>query len=528
MFDLIIQHAQIIDGSGKAAYSGDVALTGGFIAAIDTHIPVADTPCLDGRGLVLAPGFMDMHCHTDTYHLTDPAADIKIRQGVCLDLVGNCGSSVVPTDPQTAAQLSDQREFLKICPQARTVADYAAAVDAARPAMRVMTHVGHAALRVQAMGHAARPPQPDELQQMRRALTTGLEQGAAGLSTGLYYPPSGFAQYDELVALAQIVARLGRFHASHIRNEAIGLIDSLNEVIRIGHATGVATHISHLKVAGRSNWEQIEQALAVIEEARRQGLDITCDVYPYDRSSTTLTVLIPPWAQEGGIAAMTRRLSDPQQRARIIGQMRDGLPGWENSYNNAGFEGILLSSVKTAANRHLVGQTIAAGAAAAGRDPFEWACDLIMAEAGEVDIIIASMRESNVARLISLPFAMIGSDGSPNDGTPHPRLYGTFARVIRRFVRELKCMTMETAIAKMTSLPARRLGLQKHGRIQTGCRADLVLFDAEGFADTATYEAPRSFPVGLQAVIIDGRIVWADDRRTSARPGGFVCAPTLS
>ena len=244
--------------------------------------------------------------------------------------------------------------------------------------MQVMTHAGHAALRVQAMGHAARPPSPDELDGMKRALTLALEQGAAGMSTGLYYPPSGFAGDEELVALARVVAEFDRFHAAHIRNEA------------------------------------------------------------------------------------------------------------------------------------------------AGRDPFDWVCDLIVSEEGEVNIIIASMDESIVARFIALPFAMIGSDGSPHDGTPHPRLYGAFPRVIRRFVRELKTMTLERAVAKMTDLPARRLGLKNYGRIERNYRADLVLFDPERFADTASYEAPRSFPVGLQTVIIDGRPVLADNRLTPARPGGFI------
>jgi N-acyl-D-amino-acid deacylase len=528
MYDLIIQQARIIDGSGRLGYVGDVAVKDGLIQACDTHIPAEAAQLINGRGLVLAPGFIDMHAHTDTFHLTDPAAEIRIRQGVCLDVVGNCAMSMVPTDPQTASQLSDQREFSRAYPQARTVADYAAALDQAKPAMRVMTHAGHTALRVQAMGHAGRAPYPDELDRMRRALTLALEQGAAGMSTGLYYPPSGFARDEELIALARVIARFDRFHATHIRNEAVGLLDSVREVIRIGKAAGAATHISHLKAAGRSNWDQAEAAVAMIEDARSQGLDITCDVYPYDRSSTTLVVLMPPWAQEGGIPGLTARLNHPEQRRRIIGQMQDGLPGWENSYHNAGFEGITLSSVKTPANLRLVGQTIAKAAEADGADPFEWVCDLIVSEAGEVNIIIASMHESNVARFISLPYAMIGSDGSPNDGTPHPRLYGAFPRVIRRFVRELKSLTLETAIAKMTGLPARRLGLKNYGRIERSSRADLVLFDSEEFADTASYEAPRSFPVGLQAVIIDGRIVLADNRRTPARPGGFVRAGTWS
>jgi dihydroorotase/N-acyl-D-amino-acid deacylase len=527
MYDILIKNALVVDGSGRPGQIQDVALKESRILAVDRDLPLERAArVLEGRGLALAPGFIDMHCHTDTYHIAEPAGEIKVRQGVCLDVVGNCGVSAAPAPLGRNAEDDDpsRREFRRHCPGVQTLADYAAALDRARPAARVMSHVGHCAIRIKVMGHSAQAPDRDQLAAMVAETEAALEQGAAGLSTGLYYPPSGFARDEELIALAGAVARRGRFHASHIRNEAAGLLDSLREVIRVGRAAGAATHISHLKAAGRDNRHQVEAAVELIETAIVQGLDLTCDLYPYDRSATTLLALIPPWAQEGGIEALTARLQDPRQRERILGQMADGLPGWENSYHNAGFEGISISSLESPARAALVGQTVAQAAQGAGRDPFELVCDLIAEEKGAVNIIIASMNEADVARFLSLPFVMIGSDGNPNGGMPHPRVYGAFPRVIRRFVRELGVISLETAVYKMSGLPARRLGLAEQGQIRPGYIADLVLFDPQTLSDTATYTAPRSYPEGVSAVIINGELVLDGGRRTAARPGGFVRA----
>jgi len=525
MFDILIKHALVLDGSGRAGQNLDVALAGGRIAAVDRNIPTEQAgSMLEGRGLVLAPGFIDMHCHTDTYHIARPDGEIKVRQGVCLDVVGNCGESVAPARNDQRFQDPTRREFDEICPGVLTLADYAELLNAARPAIRVMSHVGHSALRIKVMGHSAASPDTAQMAALVRETEKAFDQGAAGLSTGLYYAPSGFAGDGELTALAQVAARYGRFHASHIRNEGAGLLDSLAEIIRVGRVTQAASHISHFKVAGRANWHQAETAVARIESARSQGLDITCDVYPYDRSCTTILSLIPPWAQEDGMPALAARLEDSQQRKRIVSQMAGGLPGWENSYQNAGFEGITISWVASPANADLMGLTLARAAELRGADPFEFVCDLILAEKGAVDIIVASMDEKLVGRFLALPYAMIGSDGSPNAGKPHPRVYGTFPRVIRRFVSELGIIPLETAIHKMTGLPAQRLGLKDQGLIRKGYRADLVLFDPGRFTDTATYSQPQAYPAGLCSVMINGEVMLTDETRTAARPGGFVGA----
>ena len=525
MFDILIKNSLIIDGTGQKGRRLDVAVQNGRIVAVDRDIEAQAGEILDGQGKVLAPGFIDIHCHTDTYHIAHPDSEIKLRQGVCMDVVGNCGESVAPLSPETAVTLPYQNDFIRLCPTARSFGDFAACVKQVRPALRVMSHAGHGAIRVQTMGHSAARPNPEQLSAMKNDLAVAMEQGAVGFSTGLYYSPSGFAREEELVELAKVAARYKGFHASHIRNEALGLIDSLKEIIAVGLKSGVDTHISHFKAAGKTNWSFADPAVAEIEKARSRGLDITCDVYPYDRSSTTILALIPPWAQEGGISRLTARLLDPQKRLRIIGEMKDGLPGWENSYHNAGFEGIMISSVRTSANKGLAGKTISQASENAGKDPFEFACDLILAEQGEVSIIVSSMNEKIVAEFLALPFAMVSSDGDPGADMPHPRAFGTFPRVFRRFVRELKALTMEQAVAKMTGMPAKRLGLEKYGLIRKDYTADLVLFDPKEFADTATFEKPRSFPIGLAAVVVNGQMAIRNSRLTEIRSGGFVYGP---
>lgn len=524
MFDLIIKGADIIDGNGGDRRRGDLAVRAGRIAAVERSIDGETARVIDGRGQVLTPGFIDLHVHTDAYHLTDPDSAIRIRQGVCLDVAGNCGESPAPASQAWSAAVAAQFGIDPPAAFGQSFADYAAAVDRVRPAMRVMSHVGHTALRVRAMGYAAGPPSPEALQGMKRELEAALEAGAAGMSTGLYYPPSGFAQKAELAALARILASRNRLHVSHIRNEAEGLLASLEEIADIGLASGAASHVSHLKAAGRKNWNKADEVIAFFESARSRGLDLTCDVYPYHRSSTVLLSLIPPWAQEGGVPGLLARLERPAERDRIIGQMRDGLPGWENTLHNAGFDGIVVAYAAAPENKYLEGRTLTAGAEAAGADPYDFVLNLIASDKGATAIISESMSEETVARFIALPFAMIGSDGTPRDGTPHPRLYGTFPRVIRRFVRELNVLTLEEAVSKMTGLPAQRLGLTDAGLVRKGYRADLTMFDPERFADTATFENPRQFPEGLTAVLVGGEVVLEKSELTGARPGGFVRA----
>jgi N-acyl-D-amino-acid deacylase len=525
MFDIVFRQATVIDGTGSPGFVGDVAMQGRQFVAIAPHLDGPAHTEILAHGSVLAPGFIDLHCHSDAYHLENPAGEIKLRQGVTLEVVGNCGDSLAPLVPERAqlsvdhclggpgrfSQPIDWRGF----------DEYVARVDAARPLVNVAGLVGHGTLRIAAMGFANRPPTAAELDRMCGLLDEALAAGAAGMSTGLYYAPGLFASTEEVVVLAKVVARRGGYYATHMRNEAEGLLDALDETLTIGRASGAPVHVSHLKAAGSRNWPKAELAVAKLESARREGVDATCDVYPYHFSSTTLQAVIPPWALEGGSEGLVRRLNDPGQRRTIIAQIKDGLPGWENIYHNAGWEKIRISSLNGPERRHLQGQSIAQAASSAGADAFEFAMDLLAAERGGVNIIAGSMNEDNVVRFLTLPFAMIGSDGAPNRGWPHPRVYGTFPRVIRRFVRELKAFSLEEAVRKMTSASADRLRLTDRGRIAVGCAADAVLFDPETFSDTATFEDPCRHPVGLQAVVVDGAMVLDQRGITAERPGRF-------
>ena len=530
MYDLLFRQATVVDGSGAPATVGDVAIAGGRFAAIAPRLDGAAQRAFDARGLVLAPGFIDLHCHFDAYHLEQPAGEIKIRQGVTLEVVGNCGASLAPLSPTRARMgvdycLGGPGRFRGEVDW-RTYEDYAAKVEQGRPVLNVAGLVGHGSLRVAVMGFEARPATPAERDAMIGLLEEALAAGAAGLSTGLYYAPGLFASTDEVVALANVVARRGGYYASHIRNEAEGLLEALDEALAIGRASDVPVHISHLKAAGARNWGKAEAAVSKIEAARREGLDVTCDVYPYHFSSTSLQAVIPPWALEGGSDALVARLVDRNTRAKVIAGIKDGLPGWENIYHNAGWEKIRISSVNSPANHRVQGQSVTQAAAAAGADPFEWAMDLLVAERGAVNIIAGSMNEENVARFLALPFAMVGSDGAPRGGKPHPRVYGTFPRILRRFVRELKSLTLEEAVRKMTSASASRLGFADRGCIRVGSPADAVLFDPVTVGDTASFEDPCRHPIGVKAVAVAGRLVLDDGSMTGERPGRFCRAGT--
>ncbi|MDJ0783815.1 MAG: D-aminoacylase [Desulfosarcinaceae bacterium] len=524
MFDLILHNAKIVDGSGQPAQRGAVAVRDGTIAAVAPRITADARRRVDAGGRCLAPGFIDLHAHSDLLHLFQPAADMKLRQGVCLEVVGNCGESLAPASDLSLPELKAHFTGAQAFPGAMDFRAYVQAVNTARPHLNVCAHVGHTALRLLAMGPVAGHPSPDQLRSMCRSLSECLAAGAAGLSTGLYYPPSAYADATELVALLKVVARRGRFHASHIRNEAEAILPALAEVASAGLASGAATHVAHLKLAGRRNWAQADRVVAFLERVRQKGLDLTADIYPYQHSATTILALIPPWAQSGGVAGLLARLADPHQQDKIRAQMLAGLPGWENMARNAGWDGITIAHIADQGERQWEGCTLQAAADQAGMCPAHFALELIRSTGGQVAVIAASMSEEIVARFLTLPFVMIGSDGVPTGGLPHPRLYGTFPRVLARFVRELGVLDLATAVAKMTALPARRLGLKDRGRIARGMRADLVLFEPQQVADTATFEVPRQSPVGIEQVYIDGHCVLDAGHVSRTRHGRFLDA----
>jgi dihydroorotase/N-acyl-D-amino-acid deacylase len=525
MFDILIKGATIVDGTGAKTWVGDAAIAGDRFAALDRHIPGVARRVIVADGYMLAPGFIDIHCHSDFSLFDHPDADIKLRQGVTLEVLGNCGTSLAPLDEisrtlipaESDSDIQSWEHPLDWSSYGR----YARTLESSGLAINVTGLVGHGTLRLTAMGPSDGTPTSDQMARMKSLLSQSMDEGAAGLSTGLIYAPGCFADTRELIELAGVAGRKGGYYASHIRNEADNIIPAIEEVIRIGREAQIPVHVSHLKIAGKKNWALRETVVEKLTAARLEGIDITCDVYPYFHSSTTILALLPPWSLEGGMASLMSRLKAPRQRERIIGGITDGIAGWENMVLHTGLDKIVVSSVQSTQHKSLVGKSIAQIAREAQRDPIQMVLDLVEAENGAASIITESMNEENMVCFLSLPFAMVGSDGSPNQGRPHPRLYGTFPRVIRRMVRELGALSIETAVHKMSGLTARRLGLKETGILRKGFKANAVLFDPLTFGDTATYDHPRRFTRGLLATIVNGEIVIDGEKHTGAMPGRF-------
>jgi N-acyl-D-amino-acid deacylase len=526
MFDILIKGATIVDGTGAKAWVGDAAIAGSRFVALERCIPGEARRVIAADGYMLAPGFIDIHCHSDFALFDHPGADIKLRQGVTLEVLGNCGTSLAPLEAISRtlipAESDSDIQSWEHPLDWTSYGQYARTLEASGLSINITGLVGHGTLRLTAMGPSDKRPTTDQMARMKSLLSQAMDEGAAGLSTGLIYAPGCFADTRELIDLARVAGRKGGYYASHIRNEADRIITALEEVIRIGREAQIPVHVSHLKIAGKKNWALWESVVEKLASTRSQGVDISCDVYPYFHSSTTILALLPPWSLEGGMASLMPRLKDPRQRERIIGGITDGIAGWENMVLHTGLDKIVVSSVQSTQRKGLEGKSIAQIAIAVQQDPFQLLLDLVEAENGAVSIITESMSEENMVCFLSLPFAMVGSDGSPNQGRPHPRLYGTFPRVIRRMVRELGALSMEAAVHKMSGLTARRLGLKDTGILRKGFKADAVLFDPLTFSDTATYDHPRSFPRGLLATIVNGEIVIDGKTHTGAKPGRFI------
>jgi N-acyl-D-amino-acid deacylase len=520
----------VIDGSGAAGSRADLGIRDETIVAIGDLSRERAGNNLYAAGKVLAPGFIDMHAHSDWTLWANRRAESKIRQGVTTEVVGNCGFSPAPV---AAEFLDEARGFAIRVPQGmdfawRTFGEYLKALDAGGLALNVVHLVGHGALRIAAMGFARRPPAASELTRMQRLLADAHEDGGWGLSTGLIYAPGSYATTDELVVLAGVAARHRGFYASHIRGEGATLLDAVREAIHIGREGDLPVQISHVKAAGRPNWGKVADALELIDAARAEGLDVMADVYPYTASSTTLRTLLPDWALEGGIDAMLKRLADPTERARV--RLAVESPSAESIVSRVGWENVMISYC--AKRKDAEGRRLSEIGRARGMDPIEAAIELIVDEAGKAYMILFQLDEADLRAALAHPHVMIGSDGSSlapygplGEGKPHPRSYGTFPRVLGEYAREQRTIPLATAVHKMTGLPATRLGLRDRGIVRPGARADLVVFDARRVADRATYEDPHRYPDGIEQVVVNGRFVVKNGEHTGSLPGKVLTPP---
>jgi N-acyl-D-amino-acid deacylase len=521
MYDLLIRGGTVLDGTGAPGVRADVALRGDRIAAVGrlSGAPARDT--IDATGLVVAPGFIDMLGHSEHRLLADPRAVSKITQGITSEITGEV-YSVVPVNQRTLAELEEEFQPLVTW---KDLNGYFAVLERARPAINLGTFVTAGSVRRYVMGDVNRAPTPEELAQMRALVDTAMQQGAMGLSTGLGYVPASYASTGELVELTRVAARYGGGYASHIRSEGAGVVDAVNEAITIGERAGTWVHIHHLKASGRANWGRIRPAVAAIEAARARGVDVTADQYPYVASGTDLAAVLPGWAHEGGTEALLTRLRTPSTRARIRADLGGGRDDAQIGASAGGPGGVMIASVHEDSLRRYQGMRLDAFAASRGQPVVDALLDLLLADRAYTAAIYFSMSEDDLEYGLRRPWVSIGTDGgaraadSTMTGRPHPRVYGTFPRVLCRYVRERRVLTLEEAIRRFTSLPAARARLRDRGTLRVGAYADLTLFDPRTVCDRATFQDPVQTPVGIPHVLVNGVPVVRDGRLTGERPG---------
>ncbi|WP_282940271.1 D-aminoacylase [Paenibacillus sp. RC67] len=528
MLDLILKNGRIVDGTGNPWFIGDVGVKDGQIAAVG-QLDMEAHEMINVHRQVISPGFIDGHCHSDLMILDHPFSEIKIRQGVTTEVVGNCGLAPAPF-------VREQAELLQSYVQPvlgktswewpwETVEQYMQTLSNSSPSENIATYVAHGALRIAVMGFANRPATSQELKLMKHMLEEGLKAGAIGFSIGLLYAPGSYTSKEEIAELCSVLPKYNGLFSTHIRGEGNNLIPSVKEVIWIAEKAGVSLHISHLKAAGKINWGKVLEAMELIEDARSRGLDVTCDVYPYNAGSTTLTTVLPPWALEGGIESVLERFRDPRLRQRIREELGQEQKDWDNLVCSTGWQSVFISAVHNEANRHLEGKHLAEISEERGLHPADCMMDLLLEEQGRISIVYFHMADEDVKQVIGYERSLIASDSlTCETGKPHPRLYGTFPRVFAKYVREDKVLTMEQAVRKLTSFPVQRFKLGKRGLLVPGYAADIAVFDPETIQDNATFEDPRQYPAGFSHVLVGGKPTLLGNRHTHAREGVLIRA----
>ena len=540
MIDVLVQGGKVIDGTGAPWFRADVAIQDGKIAAVERRPTTeqvdgqlegaAAATVLDATGCFIAPGFIDPHTHSDLPLLVNPPAESQVRQGVTTVVIGNCGSAPAPVGPLNGAflnrRIGERAAGQGLRRDWRTFGEYCDRMRRQGVAVNVAPLAGHATLRGEVMGMESRPPTADELAAMCRLLAETLDDGVFGLSTGLIYPPSSYADTDEIVALAEVAARRGGLYFSHIRGEGDTLLDAVDEAIEIGRRAELPVQIAHHKAARPPNWGKTAQTLEMMQAARAGGVDVAYDTYPYIASSSGLGSLLPDWAHEGGTTALLARLRSPVECERVVAGIRERAAGMEGWYT------VIISWVPTAAHKSWEGQTIEQIGASLGLAGEETVAHVLDTLGGAAHMVYFQLDEADVRRVLAHPLGMIGSDGSVaapygplSEGKPHPRSYGTHPRVLGRYVRELGLLTWEEAIRKMTSAPAQRLGLAAKGIVRPGLDADLVVFDPATVSDRATFDEPHQYPDGIEHVLVNGELVVSGGNHLGTLPGHVLTRP---
>ena len=531
-FDTVIQNGHIIDGTGSPWYSGDIGIRGGRIAAIGNLAGARSRRRIDARGMVVAPGFIDMLGQSDLTILVNPHVPSKTFQGITTEITGE-GGSVAPINDAIIKADRLSFEHLQITPDWRDFSQYFARLEKQGIGINLASYVGATQVRRMVLGDGDRAPSPAELQQMKSLVREAMKQGAIGLSTALQYAPAPYAKTEELVALASVAAEYGGIYATHMRSEGDTIIEALDEALRIGREAKIPVEVWHLKAAGKSNWGRMPEIVAHIEKARQSGIDISADTYAYPAWFNSFSAFIPPWAHDGGDLKMLERLKDPATRARIRKDMETPSKAWDNEWEEVpGPEAILVSVVHDPKLLPLQGKTVAEIAKLWGKDALDTIFDLLIQDNAFTDVAVFGMSEDDVTLALAQPWVSVDNDsqGTAPDGLlgkehPHPRAYGTFPRILRKYVREEKKLRLEEAIRKFTALPAQRVRLADRGVIKSGMWADLVVFDPDTIRDRATFENPNQLSEGMQYVLINGVPVIDGGKATNALPGKVLRRP---
>ena len=525
-YDIVIRDGRIVDGTGSPWYAGDIGIRGGRVAAIGR---LADAPArrtIDARGMVVAPGFIDMLGQSELTILVNAHLPSKIYQGITTEITGE-GNSIAPLNDAVTQADRVTYEHYGVQPTWRTFGEYFARLRKQGMGINMASYVGATQVRRVVLGDGDRAPTAAELERMKALVRDAMRDGAVGLSTSLQYAPAPYATTEELIALAREAAKFGGIYASHIRNEGDSILTALDEAFRIGREAAIPVEIWHLKAAGRANWGRMPEIVAHIEQARRSGVDVAADTYAYPAWFNSFSAVIPPWAHDGGDQKLVERLKDPAARARIRKEMEAPSDDWNNEWQEVpGPDAILVGAVQNPKLVPLQGKNIAEIAKLWNKDPIDTVFDLLIEDEAFTGVAMVGMSEPDVALALQQPWVSICNDsqGTAPDGLlgkehPHPRAYGTFPRILRKYVREEKMLTLEDAIRKFTALPAQRMRFADRGVLKAGMWADVVVFDPDTIHDVAAFENPNQLSEGMRFVLVNGVPVIDEGKMTNALPG---------
>ena len=530
--DLILRGGTIYDGSGGEPFVGDVAIDGDTIAGLGDLGNAEATTEIDVSGLAVAPGFVNMMSWANESLIEDGRSQSNIRQGVTLEVMGE-GNSMGPLNDAMKEEMVRLQSDIRYDVEWTTLDEYLEFLVDRGISPNVASFIGTATPRQYVIGHEDREPTPEELEAMRAIVRDAMEDGALGVASSLMYPPGLFAKTDELIALSEVAAEHGGMYISHMRDEGAQMIEAIDELLTIAREANIRAEIYHLKSSGQPNWHLFDKAVQMVEDARAEGMEITADVYTYPAGATGLNVTVPPWVQEGGFDASIERMQDPAIRAQIIEEMNTPSDAWENMFLMSGTpDNILLVNFKNEALKPLTGKTVTEVAAMRGTSPEETIMDLIVEDGSRVGTVYFTQSEDVVRRAVSLPWVSFNSDeaslapeGVFLQSNPHPRAYGSFARVLAKYVREEKVITLADAIRKLAALPAHNMKIERRGELRQGYYADVVVFDPETIQDHATFIEPHQYATGMVHVFVNGEQVIKDGEHTGATPGRVVRGP---